>query len=300
MQVQRTIGRSKIVPARSFMIGFVLASFGCSSDDPNTDDATGGLGNAQGGAALVGGAGAGVGGAPSYGGIPTAGGVPAYGGASYGGASTGGMSNGGMTSGGTTNGGTTSGGMGSGGLVTNGGAPIAGGSPGSGGSATGGSDVSGGRSGSGGSGTGGSSLGGAPSQGGSSQGGQSGSGSGGDTPTSGGETAFWPGAYSYQAPNSGNVNMSNHYTGQNCTSCHSNFTFAGNASGQAQIGVSDGNNSIFVYTATSGAYWASSGSINWANAEIRIRGANGNEATMPSGETPTANCNQCHSSLQVP
>ena len=240
----------------------------------------------------MGGAGAGLGGTPSYGGIPTVGGVPAYGGASYGGApSFGGASTGGMSSGGTT-----SGGMGSGGLAINGGAPSTGGSPGVGGGfASGGSNPTGGRSG----------VGGTPSQGGSSdggssQGGQSGSGSGGDTPTSGGETAFWPGPYSYQAPNSGSVNMSNHYAGQNCTSCHGNFTFAGNASGQAQIGVSDGTNSIFVYTATSGAYWATSGNINWANAEIRIRGANGNEATMQSGDTPAANCNQCHSSLQVP
>jgi hypothetical protein len=66
-----------------------------------------------------------------------------------------------------------------------------------------------------------------------------------------------------------------------------------------QVGINDGTNLYTTYSATNGNIWLpASGTVNWANAQVRIRNSNG-ELSM-AGATPAATCNLCHSSTTYP
>ena len=163
-----------------------------------------------------------------------------------------------------------------------------GGSPGTGGSATGG--TGGGDTG----GTGGSATGGT---GGGGTGGTGGSATGG----TGGGSSFWDGAYDPNgAPNPAD---GKHNAGKDCLQCHSAgnnawlfggtvYQSGGGGAAHVQVGVKDANGLYTTYSGTNGNFWYPKGSatVDWTNAEVRLRNANG-ELVMSS---PAAGCNSCH------
>jgi hypothetical protein len=120
---------------------------------------------------------------------------------------------------------------------------------------------------------------------------------------------FWPGGYDpsgLPTPIDGN-----HNAGNDCMTCHVTgsdassrvYLFAGTVyeadqstgASNVQVGVSDGTNQYFAYSATNGNFWVlgDPATIDWANAEVKIRNASG-ELTMPGNYTPLQNCNGCH------
>lgn len=139
---------------------------------------------------------------------------------------------------------------------------------------------------------------------------------GGDLPGSDGGPDFsWPTSYNpsgLPTPSGGQ-----HNPGTDCASCHkagaraSAFLFGGtvykNSAGVAnvQVGVSDGKQTIVVYSATNGNFWSSAaGTIDWNNAVIAIRNANGTHV-KPSTAARGASCGAsgCHTTakkLQAP
>lgn len=61
-----------------------------------------------------------------------------------------------------------------------------------------------------------------------------------------------------------------------------------------EVGVKDGTNSIFVYSATNGMYWSTStATINWPAADIRIRNAAGEVPKLQSDDR-NGDCDSCH------
>jgi len=158
---------------------------------------------------------------------------------------------------------------------------------------------------SGGASSGGSSSGGATSGGATSGGATSGgASSGGDTSAGGAD--FWQGT-AYNASGLPNPSNGNHNAGQDCMGCHNSgsrqwlfggtiYQSNGSAAPSVQVGIWDGTKLVTAYSATNGNIWlpVSSGPIDWANAEVRIRDSNG-ERTM-TGDTPSAACNSCHNS----
>lgn len=184
---------------------------------------------------------------------------------------------------------------------------------------TGGASTTGGTSNRGGNGTtggsaatgGGLAMGGSPATGGAL--------ATGGHPTAGGTAAtggnsFWT-TVAYSATGAPNPADGHHNPGQNCIQCHASGSTSGapvwmfggtiyqsngtTPAPNVQVGINDGNTLHTTYTATNGNFWlASSGTINWAQAQVRIRDANG-ELTM-AGATPAATCNLCHSSTTYP
>jgi hypothetical protein len=230
-----------------------------------------------------------------------------FGGAATGGAATGGNAIGGA--GGTSTGGRAAGGAGAstGGKATGGANTSTGGSPvgGLGGAATGGNSVIG-------TGTGGKAIGGAggTGTGGKATGGFSATTTGGASATGG--ASFWK-AVTYSSTALPNPSNGNHNAGLNCRQCHDGSTSApvwmfGGTVYQAngttpapnvQVGVNDGTNLYTAYTATNGNFWvAGTATINWAQAQVRIR--NGNGETTMAGATPAATCNGCHTGTGTP
>jgi len=210
---------------------------------------------------------------------------------------TGGLSNNSST-GGTSAGDTSE----TGGSFTTGGALATGGSFTTGGAlATGGSLATGGTRATGGA----VAAGGAPAAGGAVA-------TGGALGTGG--VSFWK-TVTYSATGLPNPSNGNHNPGQNCIQCHVSGTtteaptwlFGGTvykADGttpapNVQVGINDGTSLYTVYSATNGNFWfGGSGTINWAQAQVRIRNSNG-ELTM-AGATPAATCNLCHNSTTYP
>ena len=68
-----------------------------------------------------------------------------------------------------------------------------------------------------------------------------------------------------------------------------------------QVGIDDGVASYYVYSGANGNFWVtgSSTAVTWANAEVRIRNANGEKSMGPT--SPGAWCNNagCHESGSV-
>ena len=137
-------------------------------------------------------------------------------------------------------------------------------------------------------------------------------GAGGDMVGTGGTVAaYWPAAYNPSgAPNPADSGF--HARGSNpgaCMGCHDGgvrpqLVFGGTVyqadgvtpAANVEIGVSDGNNEYFVYSASTGLYWAegSSSSIDWTTADIRMRNASG-EIPKTASTARSANCDSCHS-----
>ena len=129
-----------------------------------------------------------------------------------------------------------------------------------------------------------------------------------------GGVSFWK-TVTYSSTSLPNPSNGNHNPGQNCIQCHVSGTsteaptwlFGGTvykADGttpapNVQVGINDGTNLYTAYSATNGNFWfGGSGTINWAQAQVRIRNSNG-ELTMV-GATPAATCNLCHNSTTYP
>ena len=128
------------------------------------------------------------------------------------------------------------------------------------------------------------------------------------TGTSTGTGSWWPAAFS--ATTLPNPSNGNHNAGRACFSCHGSggsapswlfggtiYDSAGTTGvGHLQVGIKDGTKFFSAYSATNGNIWlpTASNTVNWANAEIRIRSATG-EKIMPSAAT-SGDCNSCHSS----
>jgi hypothetical protein len=126
--------------------------------------------------------------------------------------------------------------------------------------------------------------------------------------SSGTVSNWWPTAFDAAAsPNPAN---GKHNAGKACLSCHvsggqaPSWLFGGTIYDSAgttgvahlQIGIKDGTKFFSTYSATNGNIWlpTASNTVNWANAEIRLRSATG-EKIM--GKTATSgDCNSCHSS----
>jgi hypothetical protein len=97
-----------------------------------------------------------------------------------------------------------------------------------------------------------------------------------------------------------------HHDGDNCMQCHGDgndvWLFGGTVyrsdgttgAASVQIGILMGGSLRTAYSATNGNFWFADdgGSIDWANAEARMRNSNG-EAIMPS--PPASGCALCHS-----
>jgi hypothetical protein len=128
------------------------------------------------------------------------------------------------------------------------------------------------------------------------------------TGTSSGTGSWWPAAFN--ATTLPNPSNGNHNAGKACLSCHvsggqaPSWLFGGTTYDSAgttgvahlQIGIKDGTKFFSAYSATNGNIWlpTASNTVNWANAEIRLRSATG-EKIM--GKTATSgDCNSCHSS----
>jgi hypothetical protein len=135
--------------------------------------------------------------------------------------------------------------------------------------------------------------------------------------TTGGATTYWPAAYSM----SGLPTPSNgyHTTPQSkCNMCHSasgvasglstsQFVFGGTVfqadgttpAANVQVGVSDGTNKYFVYSATNGMYWAiGTATINWALTDIRTRNEKGEHKKL-AATGRSADCDSCHIGAQL-
>jgi hypothetical protein len=132
-------------------------------------------------------------------------------------------------------------------------------------------------------------------------------GAGGVTGTGGrgATTAFFPKAYDSACMGDAMFGT-NHYPNQECLACHFAWPFAGmvfqsNGSAGArnvEIGVKSG--STFYSTCTSlsgGMFLLRSGTINWTNAEVRIRNGKGEKSSMHAGGNLSGRCNAggtCH------
>jgi hypothetical protein len=224
--------------------------------------------------------------------------------------STGGSSTGGIGGATGNNGGTQMGSLATGGFSSNGstGGTSAGDTSEIGGSvATGGTLATGGSAATGGAlATGGSvATGGARATGGAVA-------TGGASATGG--VSFWK-TVTYSSTGLPNPSDGNHNAGKNCMQCHASgsssdaptWLFGGTvykADGttpapNVQVGINDGTNLFTAYSATNGNIWfGGSGTINWAQAQVRIRNSNG-ELTM-AGATPAATCNTCHNATTYP
>lgn len=89
----------------------------------------------------------------------------------------------------------------------------------------------------------------------------------------------------------------------NCLSCHTSgglkFAFGGTvfqtggATGAAhvQVGVRDGSGLRTAYSGTNGNFWVSGADVDWANAEVRMRNADGE---VIKDVAAAAGCNMCH------
>jgi hypothetical protein len=263
---------SRLIALGAFVA--LATAWGCGSSDSSSDGGGGSPGT--GGSATGGTGGSDTGGT---GGSATGG---------TGGSDTGGT--GGSATGGT--GGSDTGGTGGGATGGTGGSATGG----TGGSATGGTGGSA-TGGTGGGGTGGGGTGGGGTGGGGTGGGGTG---GGGT---GGGSSFWDGPYDPNAlPNPAD---GKHNAGKNCLQCHTGsptpawlfagtvYQTGGGGAAHVQVGVKDANGLYTTYSATNGNFWYPKGSatVDWANAEVRARNANG-EIIM-SG-SPSAGCNSCH------
>lgn len=131
---------------------------------------------------------------------------------------------------------------------------------------------------------------------------------------------FWPSAYSSTgAPSTTEsaYHATNSTAGQSCMSCHSatstqattKLVFGGTVfkadgttgAGNVQVGVSDGTNKYFVYSAANGQYWqvgTGTENVNWAAADIRIRTGAG-EQVKAATDNRNADCDSCHVGADV-
>jgi hypothetical protein len=132
----------------------------------------------------------------------------------------------------------------------------------------------------------------------------------GSAPATGGADAdFWSGAYDPTAlPNPAN---GDHNAGQACLYCHGSmgnrtWAFGGTVyesdgttpAANVEVGVRDGITFVSAYSATNGNVWLPAGglAIDWENAEIRLRTANGEKVMVDVGN---GDCNTCHSGDSV-
>jgi len=135
-------------------------------------------------------------------------------------------------------------------------------------------------------------------------------GTGGATTTA---NAYWPAAYNpagAPAPEDGFHTEAV----DACLSCHG---ISGNANlkivfggklyesdgttpaANVQVGVVDGNNKYFGYSATNGLYWVEgTATVSWATADIRIRDAKG-ETLKLSNQPRSADCDSCHTGTLI-
>ncbi len=212
---------------------------------------------------------------------------------------TGGNASGGLNTGagGASMGGRTTdvGGASTGGRSTSAGATATGGSRAAGGSSqTGGKSSTGGLSASGGS----RLTGGATATGGNL--------ATGGTSAAGGGSGFNWGTSTYNPTGGSAVNHQGHNTGAAClASCHShNFQAGGtiyqtngtSTAGNVQIGIIMNGTLFTGYSGTQGNFFfAVSGTLNWATAQVAIRTATGT-AIHPATTGLSGNCNSCHNS----
>ncbi|MBN2196073.1 MAG: hypothetical protein JW751_24870 [Polyangiaceae bacterium] len=148
--------------------------------------------------------------------------------------------------------------------------------------------------------------------------GTGGSGGSGGTPGTGGATGgaaadYWPAAYDpagAPTPADGGYHVAVPNAGQACmASCHdatgvaaTKLVFGGTVfrsdgvapAPNVEVGVKDGTNQYYVYTAANGMYWAmGTTAVNWAAADIRIRNATG-ELVKLATDARDADCDRCH------
>ncbi len=152
-----------------------------------------------------------------------------------------------------------------------------------------------------GGGSGGSATGGSA---GAATGGSAGAATGG---TGGGGADFW--TDTYNPSGSPNPASGQHRPGDDCLNCHTGggapawlfggtiYLAGGGAAAHVQVGVKDANGLYTAYSATNGNFWVpkTSQTVDWANAEIRVRDANGESIMNGAGE---AGCNSCHTGAQ--
>jgi hypothetical protein len=129
----------------------------------------------------------------------------------------------------------------------------------------------------------------------------------GGTAGAAGADNFWDGDYSTCS------GQQSHNAGDACmTSCHTSgshkLAFGGTVysgtSGKSgvQVGVKVGSDLIQVCSGSNGNfYYLANSTIDWANAEVRVRNANGELLGHPSNNAATGDCNSCHgSSNRIP
>jgi hypothetical protein len=140
---------------------------------------------------------------------------------------------------------------------------------------------------------------------------------GGDDNTSNTATGFWPGSYDPAGKAVTSTVLSDHsgtgHPGACLGACHSangaaklKLAYGGmvfksdkkTPAGNVQVGITDGTNKTFVYTASNGYYWAPAAglsSMNWqaANSDYRIRDAKGERPKLPQ-HARGADCDDCH------
>jgi hypothetical protein len=121
-----------------------------------------------------------------------------------------------------------------------------------------------------------------------------------------GGSSFW-GTITYSSTGLPDVPSGQHNPGRSCMSCHTAtgpapyWYFAGTiyaangltAAPNVQVGVSDGSNLYTAYSAMNGNFYLRTvANINWANAQVHIRNANGEK--IMTGAIPSPDCNSCH------
>ncbi len=129
--------------------------------------------------------------------------------------------------------------------------------------------------------------------------------------------AYWSAAYNpagLPTPSDGGYHAAGPNPGP-CLACHGStgaamtkLSFGGTVYGadgvspaaNVEVGVSDGTNRIFVYSATNGLYWAAETAtpVNWPVADIRMRNASGEYVKTPA-MARSAECDSCHSGALV-
>lgn len=128
--------------------------------------------------------------------------------------------------------------------------------------------------------------------------------------TGGAVAAYWPAAYNpagAPVPADSIFHASSPATA--CMPCHGTngvavlkLAFGGivyradgvTPAANVEIGVKDGVNQYFVYSAASGLYWATGpDTVNWAAADIRMRNATGEVPKLSTSERG-ADCDSCH------
>jgi len=145
-------------------------------------------------------------------------------------------------------------------------------------------------------------------------GGTSGAATGG-AGTGGAAAAYWPAAYN---PAGAPVPADSVYhatvPATACMPCHGTngpavlkLAFGGivyradgvTPAANVEIGVKDGTNQYFVYSAASGLYWAAGpDNVNWPVADIRMRNASGEVPKLSTSERG-ADCDSCHVGAQL-